>query len=359
MTKVTQVIQTEMLIVAVLILSACAPLPTPTSSPPPASPVTESSPPPVATTTPNLQSGPITPYPGNPILTLGDPEAWDHGAVFGPRVVLTGGVYHLFYNGSSDSTLTKMAIGYATSSDGRAFTRPIPGPILAGDERGFDGRQVNRGVPVFDGHQWILYYNAGGGPGSVGKSIGRATASDPVGPWERSDQPVLIVGQPGSWDDDYIVPESVLLTDEGYVMYYTGGSRTGSAMIGLATSTDGISWKKRPDPVLRPGSEGSWDAMGVWGCAVLPPENGTDWEMFYTGGGETSVAIGYATSSDGIEWNKYADNPVLSADDDPASSIPILQSPSVIREGSTYVIYYDYGATESGIGVGVGSAISP
>jgi len=342
-TKTTSII---ILIWLTLLLPACTTQPMPTSTPTPA-----------ASATPTLMGdGPITPHPGNPVLPLGAADSWDSSAVFSPRVILKDGIYHMFYNGSADDTLPTMAIGYATSSNGWTFTRQAAEPILTGDERGFDARQVNRGVPLLDGDQWVLYYNAGGGQGGAGKAIGRATAHDPIGPWKRNEQPVLLVGDPEAWDADYVVPESVLLTDEGYVLYYTGGNLYGSiAMIGMATSSDGITWKKRGEPVLRPGPEGSWDGIGVWGCAVLPTEDG--WEMFYTGGSETSVSIGYATSPDGINWNKHEGNPILSPGDDPATSMQILQSPSVIKTGATYVIYYDYGVTGGGIGLAIGDTL--
>jgi len=324
-----------------LTLSACT-SPAPTVTTPPAA------------ATPDTPTGPITPDANNPVFTVGEADAWDSGAVFSPRVALKDGVYHMFYNGSADATLPTMAIGYATSTDGRVFTRQAAEPILEGDGRGFDARQVSSGVPLLDGDQWVLYYNAGGGQGAAGKAIGRATALDPTGPWKRDNQPVLLVSsyESQAWDTDYIVPESVLLTDEGYVMYYTSGSRQDGivAAIGMATSPDGINWTKHGEPVLVPGPEGSWDTVGVWGCTVL---QAGAWAMFYTGGGETGAGIGYAVSADGIHWTKHEGNPILSPADDPAAAgvTPVLQSPSVVMDGSVYVMYYDYGVSFGGIGV--------
>lgn len=334
-----------MAILSVALLSACtvghSPIPTPSATAPP------------ATATPDLASGPIKPYPGNPVFTVGAADAWDGGAVFNPRVVVTGGVYHLFYSGSTDATLPTIAIGYAASSDGFEFARRAAEPLLAGDGRGFDARQVSSGVPLYIDNQWVLYYSAGGGPGP-GRAIGRATASDPTGPWERASQPVLVVGNPGEWDGGYIIPESVLFTDGKYVMYYTGGDTwpEGMPMIGMATSPDGISWTKHNEPVLRPGAEGDWDAAGVWGCSVL--KTGDKWEMFYTGGNGTTVSIGYATSSDGITWHKY-EGPILSPVEEQAIATPILQSPSAVWDGRAYLVYYDYGVSGGGIGLAMGN----
>jgi hypothetical protein len=344
-----------------LTLSACASLPTPAPT------ATATAPP--ATATPDTLSGPITPYADNPVFTVAEPEAWDSGAVFNPRVVFEDGIYHMFYNGSTDATLPTMAIGYAASADGRAFTRQTAEPILAGDGRGFDARQASSGVPLLEGDTWVLYYNAGGGPGP-GSAIGRATAAEPAGPWNRGSQPVLLVGGPSQWDADFIIPESVLATDEGYVMYYTGGGAwpESTALIGRATSPDGITWTKyddpatgdapfaQSDPVLPVGPDGSWDSTSVWGCAVLKTSSG--WEMFYTGSDGQQVQIGYAASPDGIHWTKFEDNPILTPVMDSLLSqdaLPILQSPSVIAQGSTYIVYYDYGVSTGSIGVATGT----
>jgi hypothetical protein len=264
-----------------------------------------------------------------------------------------------------------MAIGYAVSTDGRTFTRLAAEPILTGDGRGFDARQVSSGVPLLEGNTWVLYYSAGGGPGP-GSAIGRATAAEPTGPWDRGSQPVLLVGSPSQWDADFTSPEGVLATAEGYGMYYTGGTSwpESTAMIGRATSPDGITWTKyddpdtsdapfaQSDPVLSVGSDGSWDSISVWGCTVL--ETRTGWEMFYTGSDGVSVRIGYAVSPDGIHWTKREGNPILSPADDPAAAglTPVLQSPSVVMDGSIYVMYYDYGVSFGGIGLAMGSRVT-
>ena len=70
------------------------------------------------------------------------------------------GLYHMFYNGSPNPDAASTAIGYATSPDGRSFTRHASNPILAGDETGFDALQVGYGAPLVVEDTWILYYNA-------------------------------------------------------------------------------------------------------------------------------------------------------------------------------------------------------
>jgi len=57
-------------------------------------------------------------------------------------------------------------------------------------------------------------------------------------------KPVLEPGSKGSWDEVRVDTPSVVKTDDGYAMYYAGASADGVIMIGMATSSDGITWKK-------------------------------------------------------------------------------------------------------------------
>jgi hypothetical protein len=311
----------------------------------------------------------FAPYQDNPVLANGASGSWDAEVVFSGNVVFKGGLYHMFYNGSPSPTLQSVAIGYANSPDGLSFAKYASNPTFEADGSGFDAVQVGNGIPLVEENTWILYYNASLRPGP-GPTIGRATAPDPSGPWTRDRDPVLTVGSQGEWDSGFVMPDSVIATDEGYVMYYSGGADWpgGAAAIGMATSPDGILWTKYNDPtttappfvesdlVMQPGPPGSWDSDGVWGCTALGTPTG--WEMFYSGSDLKSVQIGYATSIDGIHWTKHKDNPILGAETEPVVAeieSPILQSPSAIVNDSTYVLYYDYGISRSGIGMAMGT----
>jgi hypothetical protein len=127
-------------------------------------------------------------------------------------------------------------------------------------------------------------------------------------------------------------------------MWYVGG-HSGVTAIGYATSLDGLSWTKYPEPVLTHGKPGSFDSAQL-GLGSILQENATLFLMWYQGGNHVSFvngAVGLATSHDGITWTKYDGNPVLRS-----TSIDqnILASPFVIRLKNTFNMWYT-GKSES------------
>ena len=98
-------------------------------------------------------------------------------------------------------------------------------------------------------------------------------------------------------------------------MWYTGANSIGVHQIGYATSADGIDWQKHPqNPVLKVGAPGCWDSDYVGYPEII--KIGTTYHMWYAGtdnfNNYPAFRMGYATSSDGINWTKAeSDNPVL------------------------------------------------
>ncbi|HVO68526.1 MAG TPA: hypothetical protein VMT24_00690 [Aggregatilineaceae bacterium] len=111
------------------------------------------------------------------------------------------------------------------------------------------------------------------------------------------------------------------------------------------------------NPILGKGPAGSWDSVSVWAPTVVFHDG--LYHMFYTGTrpGWPTFEIGYATSTDGLTWEKYAGNPVFKADGTGFDATAVGASP-VMVEGDTWVLYY-MGEKTVGVGGPIGRATAP
>ena len=131
--------------------------------------------------------------------------------------------------------------------------------------------------------------------------------------------PEIVLGpRPESgWEDDINRP-IVVRRGEKYHMWYTGqtGAATaeGKSWIGYATSADGRNWVRQSlHPVLAPSEP--WEGVAVMCPHVIWDGANGIWRMWYSAGQQIEPnAIGYATSKDGLSWEKYSANPVLKAE---------------------------------------------
>jgi hypothetical protein len=144
-------------------------------------------------------------------------------------------------------------------------------------------------------------------------------------------------------------------------MWYGGwGSGGTNGSIGYATSPDGIIWTEyEGNPVLSPGND-SWDD-----AHIEVPEvhfDGNSYHMWYTGR-NTDLwfrwRVGYATSTDGLNWIKYVGNPVLkpSADGWDSQSVGMSSPVSFDSVESTFKMWY-MGGSANWVG-GIGYATAP
>jgi len=114
------------------------------------------------------------------------------------------------------------------------------------------------------------------------------------------------------WEDDINRP-TVVRRHDGYHMWYTGQAH-GKSWIGYARSSDGRTWKRQSaHPVL--SAEAPWEDVAVMCPDAMWDKEAAIWKMWYSGGQQYEPnAIGYATSHDGLHWDKYGANPVMKAD---------------------------------------------
>jgi predicted GH43/DUF377 family glycosyl hydrolase len=174
------------------------------------------------------------------------------------------------------------------------------------------------------------------------------TAGNP-GEWARHPgNPVLVEGVAGAWDDHGATFASVIWDSAAveFRMYYHGFS--GSVhQVGLATSPDGLNWTKYAgNPIMTPGPA-AWDNQSVRVPMVW--KEGTKYHMIYTGNGSGGMQVGHASSTNGINWTKDPANPVFN---DPTWATGETENWGVMKVGSEYLMWYsDFGVRQSGLAV--------
>jgi predicted GH43/DUF377 family glycosyl hydrolase len=165
------------------------------------------------------------------------------------------------------------------------------------------------------------------------------------GPWTKYPGNPVLLPTAGSWDADYVTTPRVVYGGTTYRMWYQGGV-SGVNRIGYATSSDGINWVKH-GIVLSPGPAGSWDDSSIGLGSVI--WNGTAYLMWYTGTNGityTGGAIRLAVSKDGANWVKYSGNPVL-IPSELGNDQDYIAAPYVITLKLTYNMWYTGKSAES------------
>lgn len=244
-------------------------------------------------------------YPNNPVIAANIFYAMDPAVIY-DSVAQT---YRMWYTADSEG---RYVVFYATSADGLHWTKYSGNPVLKpGTGNEWDGVHARCSAVVFDGEIYRMYY-FGSGVNSR-EQIGLATSSDGIH-WEKyPHNPVLQPSASGAWDDVLVYHPEVYFDGETFYMWYAGYNGV-TVRGGLATSADGVQWSKHPNnPVLKLGSAGAWDDHGVWPNGGIVRKD-DEFYLLYSGASSSNSsqgALGLATSSDGVQWKKYAGNPVL------------------------------------------------
>jgi predicted GH43/DUF377 family glycosyl hydrolase len=256
----------------------------------------------------------------DPVITRGVQGEWDAVDVLNPSVIRQGDEYYNFFSGYDGKG---WHTGLAVSLDGVTWRKQ--GKILSAAGNG-------SAIASGDG---ILYYYQAGDPVEIG--LARMNTSKQ---WVRNPAPVLPVGPYGSWDERGVADPYVIRAGGGrYYMFYLGMDRAQRQRLGVATSSDGVTWYKlRANPILELGEYGAFDANGLGEPAVWTAR-GYYW-MLYTGRDRSEVRrMGLARSRDGVRWEKL---PLVIAGEQPWDS-KVICDPSVIAEGDRVTVWFGGG----------------
>jgi len=173
-----------------------------------------------------------TRYPGNPVLTSGEPGEWDD-ALDEHSVVFDGESYHMWYLGE----FLGSTIGYASSPDGIAWTKH-PDPVFEGlvGEEVWDERFLTVTVFLHGGTFHMLY-----GVDTEVTEYAISYASSPDGVvWTRGPEaPVLAPSPQGMAFDSCALGFHGVLPqgDRATLYYWAWGCQEHDPALGMATAS--------------------------------------------------------------------------------------------------------------------------
>jgi len=282
-------------------------------------------------------------------VLAGTAGSWDSAGVYEPWVIKDGSTYKMWYSGTNSDTSVQK-IGYATSADGINWTKSGSNPIMNPGASGqWDDLTVMRPMVIKEGSAYKMWYN-GTRTANSRYEIGYATSSDGTSWTKSGSNPVLQRGAGDKWDYSNIWGMSVIKRGDGqYEMYYSGNAATGGTghQIGYAYSATGEVWfKYSSNPIMGPGSSGSWNDKYVYSPFIMAETSGDDtfYKMWYNGQkSDDSIKMGYATMDAPTDTTKPASTPRFDLNEtDPFS---VLTEGSMHLVGSTYWsgpnIWYD------------------
>lgn len=280
-----------------------------------------------------------TKYEGNPVM-VSDPDSWEGLGILARSIIYQEGTYKMwYYGGWTGLSYPKLYIGYATSLDGITWEKSESNPVLTtGTPGSWEEHAVGGPSVIFDGtlyHMWYFGVN-----NNLKAEIGYATSLDGV-TWDKYEgNPVLKLGPPDSWDSMRLIMSTVVLVDSVFHMWYIGLKSDNSRRIGYATSQDGKEWTKYSNnPVLELGESGSWDNAKQFSAFVIM--EGSTFKMFYDASDGTNRRIGLAESEDGVNWTKYEGNPILDIGTQGTWDREDIGNPLVTFNGSNYSMLYN------------------
>jgi len=291
-------------------------------------------------------------HPGNPVLQQSD-EGWDSNHYYfdDPVVLKINNVYHMWYSSATNDRTSdeeSFWIAYATSPDGINWAKHgaviSPGPQGSWMDMGALSPSVIYEDGVFRmwfvGAQHFQRYRNG---------IGYAISKDGK-TWEVEQQPVIPPSQsiPIAWN-------TCVVKKDGLWYQYVGVSNittTYPTDVVLLTSVDGKIWSER-GKVLSARKEIPWQKSGIIPGQVIYDEH--RFKMFYTGLSDNSFSIGYAESTEGLNWSNTSDLPTLGLSDTPPWVTNGVGWPAVIRDQGKLKIWFS-GLTDRSHGYHIGYA---
>jgi len=200
--------------------------------------------------------------------------------------------------------------------------------------------QINRPVVIKCNGLYYMWYT---GQTESQSFVGRAVSPDGIS-WTR-DMKTPVISPDLPWEVSAVMCPHVIYdeSEEIYKMWYSAGEQFEPMAIGYASSDDGIHWRKHGNgPVFGPGARGDFDQDRVTACCVT--RQAQWYVMFYAGfEDEADSAIGIARSSDGVtKWQRHPMNPIVVPGNHWKDwDLDSVYKPTVILEDNRWMLWYN------------------
>ncbi|GAA2083837.1 glycoside hydrolase family 130 protein [Streptomyces albiaxialis] len=131
----------------------------------------------------------------------------------------------------------------------------------------------------------------------------RGSARFPLGPFTKSEANPILRPEPAhAWESAYLYNPCALVVGGRIALLYRAQDKAKTSSIGLAWSDDGLTFRRRPEPVLTPTEP--YEKPG--GCEdPRVVRVGDTYYLTYTGYDGTSALLCLATSKDLVHWKKH------------------------------------------------------
>jgi hypothetical protein len=288
--------------------------------------------------TPFFEAGVVHTIGGNPAIVTGEKGSWDDRVLESGDCFKDGDTYYWYHHAHKETDPDAgYQIGVATATDPLGpWTKYSGNPILEVSDNEWETQYVATPMIVKEGNTYYMFYN--GSDYDWHLSICLATATNPLGPWEK------YAGNPMIDHRKFGFVGSVVKVNGTCYLYSVPPDEVqpdyGRMYVATANAPEGP-WTLIEKPVLSEGPKGSWDEGGFSEAEVL--HHNEMFHVFY-GGSEFNrhrekvrESIGYAYSTDGYHFTKYEGNPVI-----PYQNVPNCSAMAEVHAVIEYPRIYIY-----------------
>jgi hypothetical protein len=290
----------------------------------------------------------------NPLISKGPSGSWNENGSVAPTVINTGTEYVMLYFGIDAQG--NASIGQANSPDGKTWTPYTGNPIIGpGDPNEWNALIEGPAGLVVDGsgtlHTWYTTIDSQGLYHTA-----HASAAAGAGSWTVSPNSVFEPGSAGTWDSARISLGAVVLDNGTYKMWYLGYSPTSTyedTSVGYATSVDGLAWNRFSNNPVHTAPGESWDSLAIMrdkGVFRM-------WRVLRDKTTQTTIGVYYGDSTNGVNWT-FQSGPVLVPDPGKWDAHSIVGL-SVQRYSPEYLDLWYSGCTGNFVDCTIGYATNP